>query len=111
MKHTDEPVSPAVEEEARLYEVVVWIAPFSNPKLFLLTGLKVLNFSERNGFPHGVAMGYAALVLIAYFLSFHRIGGYYARKGVALAERTQDPGSLGFAYEAMAVHEILSWQV
>ena len=72
VKTFDEPVSPAVEEVVRIYEVAVCIAPFSNPKLFLPAGLRMLNFAERNGFPHGVAVGYTVLVIncrLPFFLS------------------------------------------
>ena len=108
VKTFDEPVSPAVAEVVRIYEVAVCIAPFSNPKLFLPAGLRMLNFSERNGFPHGVAVGYAVLVLTACFLSLFRIGGYYARKGVALAEQIKQPGALGFSYQAMGAYEMMT---
>jgi len=111
VKTFDEPVSPMVEEVVRIYEVAVCIAPFSNPKLFLPAGLRMVNFSERNGFPHGVAIGYAVLVLTACFLSLFRIGGYYARKSVALAELTQHPGSLGFSYQGMGAHEMMTGRI
>ena len=108
MKEKNERLSPVIEEEARLYEVLVCTAPFSNAKLFLLIGIRILNFSERKGFPHGVAIGYTSLSLITSLLPSFRISRYYARKGIALAERIQDPGALGFVYQAMAVHEIVT---
>lgn len=104
VKQMGESVSPAVEEEARLYEAMSFIALFNNPKLFLLTELKALNFSEHNGFLHGTVKGYGGLGVIASILFFLRIGGYYARKSTALAEQTKIPELLGNAYLSMGVN-------
>jgi class 3 adenylate cyclase/tetratricopeptide (TPR) repeat protein len=104
VKQMDESVSPAIEEEARLYEAMSFIALFNNPKLFLLTELKALNFSERNGFLHGTVKGYGGLGVIASILFFFRIGGYYARKSAALAEQAKIPELLGDAYLSMSAH-------
>jgi class 3 adenylate cyclase/tetratricopeptide (TPR) repeat protein len=108
VKETDEPVSREVEEEDRLYEVMGWIVLFTNPKLFLLSSLKSLNLSERKGFHHGIVKGYGGIGAIASFLFFFRVGGYYARKAIALAEKSRHPELLGVAYMSMAAHEVTS---
>ncbi len=105
VKQTDDPVSPSIEEEDRLYEAMGWIALFTNPKLYLLLSLKALNLSECNGFRHGIVKGYIGLGVIASVMFFSRIGGYYSHKAIICAEQSGNPGSLGGAYLSMAVHE------
>lgn len=108
VKVTNGPMNPAVEEEIRTLEAITYMNAVTNPKILLSTGLRAINFSERNGFIHGIAAGYSALSSIATFLFFPQISGYYGHKSLAIAERSNNPGTLGIAYQTIAVHELWS---
>jgi tetratricopeptide (TPR) repeat protein len=103
------PVTEAVEEEGRIYESMVWIVAV-NPEHFLLIVLKLLNFSERNGFLPGAIIGFAALQLIADFMGLFWLARYYAQKAVVLAESGQHPGAQSAAYTMRAIHENIQGQ-
>ena len=108
VKTTEGPVNQAIEEEARIYEVIAWIYVQTNPKLFLLVTIKFLNFSEQNSFHHGIVIGCTALGLIADFLSLSRLAEFYMYKAASLAEKIQGPGALGVAYQNLALHEVFA---
>jgi tetratricopeptide (TPR) repeat protein len=108
VKTTERPINQAVEEAARIYEVIAWIYVQTNPKLFLLVTTKLLNFSEQNSFHHGIVIGCTALGLIADFLSLSRLAEFYMYKAASLAERIQSPGVLGVAYQNLALHEVFT---
>jgi len=102
------PVNQAIEEEAHIYEVIAWIYVQTNPKLFLLVTIKLLNLSEQNSFHHGIVIGGTALGLIADFLSWSRLAEFYMYKAASLAERIQAPGAVGVAYQNLALHEVFA---
>jgi len=107
LKPPDTPVSQAIEEEGRIYEIMGYIDYFTSPEHFLLICLRSLNFSERNGFHLVIVIGSGGLGLVADFIPAFRIGEYYVQRAVALAEQAQHPGALGFAYECLSAHEIM----
>jgi class 3 adenylate cyclase/tetratricopeptide (TPR) repeat protein len=100
------PVNQAIEEQARIYEVMAWIHVHTNSKLFLLVTIKFLNFSEQNSFHHGIVIGCTALGLIADFLSLSWLAEFYMYKAASLAERIQGPGAVGVAYQNLSVHGV-----
>ncbi len=94
VKKGDGPVSPLVEEEARMYETLHWITSMGgDPEAFLLNSLRLLNLSERNALHLGTVIGFAALQSVAVFLSLFRIAGYLGRKSLGAAETA--PGARG----------------
>ncbi len=109
LKPPDEPPSQTVEAEGRIYESLTWIAGV-NPEHFLLIALRMLNFSERNGFGPGIIMGLATLGLIADFMALFRLAQYYFHKAVILAEQSQHLGVQGLVYNMRAIHENIQGQ-
>ena len=100
------PVSPAVEEEIRLYESIGWIDGLTNPERFLLISLRALNVSERSGFSFGVAAGSAALGVIMDYVPVFWLARGYHRRALALAEQIQDPAATGVAEISQAIHKL-----
>jgi class 3 adenylate cyclase/tetratricopeptide (TPR) repeat protein len=104
LKQMGRPVSPVVEEKIRLYVAASWIEAFMNPERFLLIALRLLNASERRGFPYGSVVGSMALGATNDIVSVFWLAGIYHRQAVALAEQIEHPGAVSYAYMGLAVH-------
>jgi class 3 adenylate cyclase/tetratricopeptide (TPR) repeat protein len=95
IKKTYGPVDQAVEETARIYEIVASKEAVEGaPEHFLLTTLTCLNFSERNGYITGIITESSSLVFIAYLLSFSGLAEFFLQRVVALSGQTQHPAAL-----------------
>ncbi len=88
---------PAAEEELRIYQAIEFAGGAGDPEIFLLLAFRMLNFSERNGLPVGVAMGSAGLGVLCYYVNLPRLAKHYLHRGVRLAEQLQRPDVLGLA--------------
>ncbi len=75
--------------------------------MFLLTGLRLLNLSERNAFHLGTVQGFAALQIAADILGLFRIADYCGRTGLGVAKTATDQAALGYAYLGIRVHQYL----
>jgi class 3 adenylate cyclase/tetratricopeptide (TPR) repeat protein len=106
LKPVGKPVSPALEEEIRLYEFIGWIDAFGNNERFLLIALRALNVSECNGFSYGVATACMALGTTCNFVSTFWLAKVHHRRAMALAEQIQHPGAVGLAYTGWTVHNM-----
>jgi len=104
LKPASEPISPAVEEENHLYDVMAWIDVFSNPERFLLLCLRGLNVCERNGISFRVAGWGSGFGVICDFIPVYWLAQGYHRRAIALAKKLQDPYAIGTAYAAFAVN-------
>jgi class 3 adenylate cyclase/tetratricopeptide (TPR) repeat protein len=104
LRSVGRPVSPVVEEEQRLYELIGWIDVMTNPERFLLVSLKGLNTCERSGFSYGIAVGSAGLAAMFDFISFFRLAESYHRWAASVAARTQYPPALGLVYLLLGLH-------
>ena len=104
-KQTNSSISPAVEEEVYIYELMYWVIGTRNPELGLLACLRLLNFSERNAFLPGVVIGFSEMQLGTDMLSLTRLADYYGQRAVSLAEQIQHEGALGTAHSFMALHD------
>jgi tetratricopeptide (TPR) repeat protein len=112
IKKTYGPVDPAVEETARIYEIVGGIVVLgAAPEHFLLTNLKTLNFSQREGYLPGVVLAYTALAVTAFFLSFSRLARFFQQRALVLAGHTQHAGALAALYQNFAFTELLEGQL
>lgn len=100
------PVSPEVEEELRIYEVLGWIDAFSDYEHLFLVALRALNVSEKNGYEYGISKGFTALGTICDLGPFFRLARLYHSRSVAIAEEIRHPAALGLARTGMAFHEI-----
>jgi len=95
----------AVEERARVQEMIGWIDFFSNRERFLLNVVMGLNFYERIGFASGIARGLMAIGLICDFFSKFFIANRYHIYAIAVAEQTQNPHDKALCYLGQAIHE------
>ncbi len=100
------PVSPEVEEELRIYEVMGWIDAFSDYEHLFLVALRALNVSERNGYAYGIAKGFTALGTIGDLGPVFKLAKLYHSRSVAIAEEIGHPAALGLSLTGMAFHEI-----
>lgn len=99
-------VSPEVEEELRIYEVIGWIDAFSDYEHLFLVALRALNVSEKNGYAYGIAKGFTALGTISDLGPVFKLARLYHGRSLAIAEEIDHPGALGLARTGMAFHEI-----
>jgi len=81
------------------------IAVLNDPELFLMLALRLINFSEGNGFLPGVVMGASAFGAAADFIPIFALAGYYHHYSVALADQIQHPHAVGIAYQLLTLHE------
>jgi hypothetical protein len=98
-------VDPAVEERARIYEIMPWIDYFADPARFVLDALLHLNFAERHGLAPGIVEGATAVGMIANNLRLFRLAGFYHRHAVSRAAGMRHPVAVGYAYLGLALHE------
>jgi class 3 adenylate cyclase/tetratricopeptide (TPR) repeat protein len=105
---TDDPVSPDVEEECRLYQLNGWIAMMANLERFLLLTLRQLNVAERSGAHYWVVLGAGTIGGIADFIPLPWLAESYHRRAMALAETMQHPGALAAAYYTLVVNKAYS---
>ncbi|HEX7973235.1 MAG TPA: adenylate/guanylate cyclase domain-containing protein, partial [Anaerolineales bacterium] len=94
--HRQEP-GPAAEEELRIYQDLEFAGGAGNPMLFLMVAFRMLNFSERNGLPSGIAAGSAGLGVLFYYMNFPRFANHYLQRAVRLSEQLQRMDVLGLA--------------
>jgi class 3 adenylate cyclase/tetratricopeptide (TPR) repeat protein len=99
------PVGQAVEDTARIYEIVASMEAASAPEHYLLTTLTCLNFCEQKGYTPGVSMQHSSLGFAAYLLSFPRLERSFLEQSLTLAEETQHPGALIKAHMASSISE------
>jgi tetratricopeptide (TPR) repeat protein len=107
LKQTSGPVDPAVKEECRAYELIAWMAMFTNPECVLLVTLRLLNVSEGSGFPSAGAVGCASMGIILSFLGLPLPAEGYCRRAVAFAEQAQDPSAVAMAYQGLGTHNMV----
>jgi len=99
------PPGQPVEEEAQLYIELLQIAVLDDPELFLMLALRLINFSEGNGFLPGVVMGASAFGAAADFVPIFALAERYHHYSVALADQIQHPHAVGIAYQLLTLHE------
>jgi class 3 adenylate cyclase/tetratricopeptide (TPR) repeat protein len=101
------PVDPLVEEETHVYETIGYVVGPGgvDPEILLLSGLRLLNLSERNALPVGTVQGFEVLQTAADFLGLFKIADYCGRVSLGVAKTTADRAALGHAFAGMAVHQ------
>jgi tetratricopeptide (TPR) repeat protein len=97
-------VSPALEEEIRLGEIIGWIEGFGNEERFLLITIKLLNKAERCGFAYAITVGFSGLAISGDMVPLFGLAGSYHNHAVTLAEEFQNPNALGLAYLGLQFH-------
>ncbi len=106
VKRAGEAVSLAVEEEARIHNLLGWIFLFTERERFLWASVRRLNFAEQSGFLPGAASGGAAFAVVWDLVPYLKLAQGYHRRSVALAEESGDHNALGIAYQALGFHEL-----
>ena len=96
---------PAPEEWVRALEVSGWIDFFADPERLVFDVARLLNLSEANDYPLGIAFGSMGFGLICDALALPKIAGRYYRRSVAVAETLGHPLAIGLAYNGLAYHE------
>ena len=106
LKSTAEPINPNVVDEVVIYRYTGYIDAFTDSERFLCLALRLLNFSERNGYTLGVVMGFEGVGIVLDYLSLFKLAGWYHRSGAEMAEKLQQPYALGPAYAGLTAHEL-----
>jgi tetratricopeptide (TPR) repeat protein len=97
---------PAAEEQLKIYQTLAMPAAARDPEIFLLIGLRMLNFCEQHSLPGGVARASAGLgIVLGEFLHLPRLAEHYLRRAVWVAEQLQRPDVLGLPYTGLMTHE------
>jgi class 3 adenylate cyclase/tetratricopeptide (TPR) repeat protein len=96
---------PAPEEWVRALEVSGWIDFFAEPERLVFDVGRLLNLSEANDYPLGIAYGSMGFGLICDALALPKFAGGYYRRSVKVAEALGHPLAIGLAYNGLAYHE------
>jgi class 3 adenylate cyclase/tetratricopeptide (TPR) repeat protein len=100
-----EVVSTAVEEEARINNLVGWIFLFSERERFLWASVRQLNFAEKNGFLPGAASGGASFAIVWDLVPLLKLAKGYHDRALILAEQSGDLNALGIARQGLGFYE------
>ena len=104
-----EPDATAVDAVAELrlhaYEVLAWIDYYLDNERLLLDSIRLLNESEKRGWPLGIVIGSLGMGIVCDFIPAFGIAERYHRRGLALAEATQLPQALGHAFIGLGYHQ------
>ena len=106
IKTSQGPVSLAVEEEARLQNLLGWIFLFTERERFLWASLRRLNFSEMSGFEPGIAAGGASVAVVWDMIPLLSLAASYHRRASYKANQAGNLNSLGIANQGFAFHEL-----
>ncbi|HEV2249222.1 MAG TPA: adenylate/guanylate cyclase domain-containing protein [Candidatus Limnocylindria bacterium] len=96
---------PAPDEWVRALEVSGWIDFFAEPERLVFDVGRLLNLSEANDHPLGIAYGSMGFGLICDALALPSVARGYYRRSVAVAEKLGHPLAIGLAYNGLAYHE------
>jgi class 3 adenylate cyclase/tetratricopeptide (TPR) repeat protein len=99
-------ISPEIEEELRIYEVMGWIDAFADYEHLFMVALRALNVSEKKGFGFGVCRGYMALGTICDLYSLFLLADSYHRKATAVAEAINFPPASGLVNTGKTLHSV-----
>jgi len=106
VKKGDGQAGPLAEEEAHVYESLLWIVgPGGDREMLLLEGLRLLNLSELNALHLGTAQGFQCLQGAADVLGLFGIADYYGRTGLGVAKTAAEHTALGYAYLGITIHQ------
>jgi tetratricopeptide (TPR) repeat protein len=94
----------ATQEEMSIHESLYWLF---EPRLMMISSLKMLNVSERNGFAPGIVLGSAFFAFLIDYIPFLKgFARYYFRRALSLGAKVPDPGALmGPVHMVLAIHE------
>jgi tetratricopeptide (TPR) repeat protein len=106
VKPPSQDVSLAVEEEARIHNLLGWIFLFTETERFFWASVRRLNFAEQSGFVPGAASGGAAFAVVWDMVPLLRLAEGYHRRAVILAEQCGDLNALGVAHQALGFYEL-----
>jgi class 3 adenylate cyclase/tetratricopeptide (TPR) repeat protein len=95
----------AWNERSEILLRMPWIDWFINQERFVCDVLLVLNFSERAGFLHGIALGSACMGFVCGFLSLINVGERYLARAVTLADEMNLPIAVAVAQYLSGLHE------
>jgi class 3 adenylate cyclase/tetratricopeptide (TPR) repeat protein len=98
-------VSPVAEELLHLTESLGWIYLMTDQERFLMDTLSALNFFERHFHPVGLAYQYTSIAMTCGLLGAFRLGRYYHRRAMALADTIKDPRAEALAHAGIGLHE------
>jgi class 3 adenylate cyclase/tetratricopeptide (TPR) repeat protein len=105
LKPFAESIEPRVQDEAYVYYGTAYIDAFTNSERFLMVTVRLLNLSERHGYPLGIVLGSGILGTALNLLALFRLAAGFNRLAVKAAENLQQPFALGTAYYGLQLHE------
>ena len=100
-----EQVNFIAEECSLIYEALIWIDFFVDPKRFILDSLLELNLSERHNLPIGIVQGGFTLGLVLDVIPIQKFAEYYHRRNVFLSKEIAHPRAKGHAFLGLGIHE------
>jgi class 3 adenylate cyclase/tetratricopeptide (TPR) repeat protein len=90
----DEGSREVVLEVARLYELMSRIYFYSNETLpIVYTALRFLNEAEKAGVSPELAIAYSSMAVLAGFAQLHDLAETYVKRGLAVAEKVNQPSN------------------
>ena len=99
-------VSPRLLLGLRIAGTIGLSEKYSNPEGLFLIILRTLNLSESSGMLEGIIAGSAVFALIMEYSGLFGLAERYHQRAVTLAEESQDPHNLAYAYMGMSNHQI-----
>jgi len=106
LKPITEAARPGAEDEAYIYYYTAAIDALSNSERYLLLALRMLNFSERRGYPLGVVIGSVLAGVALDLLALFGLARWFHRHAVEVAHNLSQPFALGGAYYGLQLHVI-----
>lgn len=106
VKLRDDVATLAVEEEARIHNLLGWIFLFSERERFLWASVRRLNFAEQKGYKPAAAAGGAAFAVVWDMVPLMNLARGYHRRSIALAEESGNLNALAIAYQGMGYYEL-----
>ncbi|MDX1413244.1 MAG: adenylate/guanylate cyclase domain-containing protein, partial [Candidatus Promineifilaceae bacterium] len=106
VKESSDEVSLAVQETARIHNLLGWIFLFSERERFLWASVRRLNFAETSGYRPAAAAGGAAFAVVWDLLPKMSWAEGYHSRAVALAEASGNANALGITYQGMGFHRL-----
>ncbi|MGH2379195.1 MAG: ATP-binding protein, partial [Candidatus Limnocylindria bacterium] len=96
-------------ERLRIYEIFGWIEYYVDPYRIVLSTLRLLDRSEREGFALGIVVGSFGVGFSCDLLGLSRIAGSYHRRTERVAAGLENPVARGYGDLGLAYHHHLNW--
>jgi tetratricopeptide (TPR) repeat protein len=103
------PGGPGSEERRRIYEILGWIDYYVDPYRIVLSTLRLLDRSEREGFALGIVVGSFGVGFICDLLGLTRFAAAYHHRAQRVAATLENPVARGYGDLGLAYHLHRIW--